>query len=326
MLALRRFAFACTLLAACRDGSVIPDGLVPDDLSVPQDLVVGRDMAQNPGPKPLGGHVTTAGGSVDRLFFGFTGDTRPSEMDDTPGYPTSTITNIFTRLASADVQFTVDLGDHMYVVNQGDQAVVQMGLYTTAAQVLGARPLFMVLGNHDCNIGNCYYANNLDSNFNAYMAALKPTSPLPYYSFTIGTHSGTAVFVVVSDNYTGDEFNWLEKTLADCDAHARYTIIMRHHPLGYNSVTTLNTEATIKKHRYSLLLTGHAHHYERDANDPKGRTLIYGLGGVPNSGPAYPNGMDWGYGTVQQGLDDRLYVTIYSQATGMPLDSWSVDP
>jgi len=50
------------------------------------------------------------------------------------------------------------------------------------------------------------------------------------------------------------------------------------------------------------------------------RTLIYGLGGVPRSGPT------WGYGLVQQGLDDRLYVTIYDQASGLPLDGWSVPP
>ena len=285
----------------------------------------------NPGPKPLGGAISGStadggalGGQVDRLFFGFTGDTRPSNADDTAHYPIATINNIFGRIADADVQFSVDLGDHMYIVKNVADAPVQMGYYTDAARHLGARPLFMVLGNHDCGSGNCAYAP-ADANYVAYMAALKqlngPGADSPFYSFTVATQAGPAVFVVISDNFTGNLFNWLEQTLSDADKTARYTIVMRHHPLASPQQTTMLTEATLKRHKYTLFLTGHYHHYERDlAHDPSGRTVVYGLGGVPNSGP------DWGYGLVQQGLDDRLYVTVYDASTNIPTDSWSVAP
>src|SRR5262249_14618355 len=96
----------------CSEESLVnqdmPDLAVP---SAPPDL-----SPSGPGSKPLGGSVTVSGGTVDRLFFGFTGDTRPSNMDDTAHYPTSTITQIFSRMVQADVQFALDLGDHMYIV------------------------------------------------------------------------------------------------------------------------------------------------------------------------------------------------------------------
>ena len=320
----RRFLVAAItfLSAGCRESLVddtAPGDMAEPDLASPLDL--GPDLAQNPGPKPLGGAVDTKGGTVDRLFFGFTGDTRPSNADDTANYPVATINGIFQRLADADVQFGVDLGDHMYVVAKPAEAPIQMGYYTTAAQKLGSRPLFMTMGNHDCNAGNCFYYP-MDPNFLAYMSALKPISPLPYYSFTIQTRSGPAVFVIVSDNFSNsDEFTWFEKTLADADKTARYTIVARHHPRGQMGTTYALIEQTLARHKYTLFLTGHSHRYYRDhQNDPSGRTVVYGLGGVPNSGP------DWGYGIVQQGLDDRLYVTVYEQATGMPTDSFSVAP
>lgn len=277
------------------------------------------DLATDPGPRPARGEVGVGGGVVDRLHFGFTGDTRPSDPDQTALYPVATIRRIFERMAAAEVQFAVDLGDHMYVVSDPSGAPVQMGYYNGAAARLG-RPLFMTLGNHDCNQINCFYARS-DPNFSAFMEAHRAVAPEPNYRFTVMTRSGPAVFVVIADNFfDAQSFEWLERALAEADRTARYTIVARHHPLGYDSVSTLATERIVRAHKYSLLLTGHAHAYTRDRRDPSGRTLIYGLGGVPSSGPG------WGYGTVMQGLDDKLYVTIYDQASGLPIDGWSVPP
>src|SRR5258708_7812983 len=101
------FASSCSSDALTRPDAGVG---VADDLGPgpPSDLAALR-----PGPRPLGGMVGPTGGTVDRLYFGFSGDTRPSNADDTPNYPTATINNIFQRLADADVQFALDLGDHM---------------------------------------------------------------------------------------------------------------------------------------------------------------------------------------------------------------------
>jgi len=286
----------------------------------PDDVDPGDPVGPGgPGPRPGRGTVDRSGGAVDRLYFGFTGDTRPASADDTAGYPVATIRGIFAGLAAADVQLALDLGDHMFVVSHPAEAAAQMGLYLSAAATLGPRPLLPTLGNHDCGAGNCYFAAD-DPNFVAFGAALAGLSALPYYRFAVDTRSGPAVFVVLADNYSGDQLAWAERTLRDADATARYTIVARHHPLGHQSHTALALQAIILRHRHTLLLTGHSHTYRRDPADASGRTVIYGLGGVPGSGP------NFGYGLVQQGVDDRLYVTIVDQSTGLPLDAWSVAP
>lgn len=305
-------------LGGCRDAGGALDGGVKADLARPRRP---PDLADfDPGPRPLGGDVGPTGGAVDRLFFAFTGDTRPENADDTAHYPRKTIEAIFARMAAADVQFAVDLGDHMYVVDQPAEAAVQMGFYMEAVKRLGPRTLFMSMGNHDCNAGNCWY-DEADANYVAFMAALAPVSTRAWYRFDIATRAGKAAFVVLADNYVdANALPWLESTLAEADRSARYTILVRHHPPGTSGTTYSLIDHIVQRHRYALYLTGHLHHYERDRDDPTGRTLIYGLGGVPGSGPG------WGYGTVQQGLDDRLYVRIYTTATDEPIDGWAVGP
>ena len=64
------------------------------------------------------------------------------------------------------------------------------------------------------------------------------------------------------------------------------------------------------------------HEYKRDNYlDPSGRSLRMGAGGAtPLVGNFY------GYGTVQQGMDDKLYVTVYDVASNMPQETFSVSP
>ena len=108
------------------------------------DLGVGaapNDLAGVPNPVggiPVGGPVGPTGGTVDRLFFGFTGDTRPDQCGS--AYPTPIINNIFTQMKTAGVQFAVDQGDHMF--NCGSDfsgARTQMNHYVQAA-ASSARP------------------------------------------------------------------------------------------------------------------------------------------------------------------------------------------
>src|SRR5947207_8380437 len=88
------------VLAACRpEGAGYPVG---GDLGRARtDMARRPDLGGDPGPRPARGDVGPAGCAVDRLYFGFTGDTRPSDPDDTAGYPVATIDSIFDRLAEA---------------------------------------------------------------------------------------------------------------------------------------------------------------------------------------------------------------------------------
>ena len=335
------------LCSACVAGTVDPDGdgaPPPDDGGAPDlaaraapDLAAidlaspaaedlgGADLKKSgPGPKPNGGAVGPNGGTVDRLFFTFHGDTRPPRCDDTPGYPTKLIDAIFAREAKLDPEFGIDVGDHMFVC-QGSltEAQNQMGLYTKAAKGLG-RTLFMTMGNHECGQGYCLPGNK-SPNYAAFMAALKPVSGKPYYSFDVTTDAGLATFVIVADNaWDADQSDWLTATLTKADASARYTIVSRHHPIDNTDLPTMQDEWNlIRSHKYTLFLTGHTHEYKHDTKlDPSRRTVRMGNAGAPlnNNFPYF------GFGTVQQGLDDRLYVTVYDEATGNATDSWSVPP
>jgi hypothetical protein len=279
----------------------------------------------SPGTTPGGGTVGPTGGTVDRLLFAFHGDTRPPNCDQTSAYPTKIINSIFRREAQAGVQFTVDLGDHMFVCsNQLATAQAQMKYYTDAAKTLPV-PTFMTMGNHECGGADFCPANSPSANMQAYMAALTSISPLPYYSFDVTTKTGKATFVIVADNaWDSTQEKWLVSTLTEADKSAKYTIVVRHHPIDNKDVSGNQTIwGIVSSHKYTLFLTGHSHLYSHDTYlDKTRRTLRMGCGGAP-----LDPGATWnGYGTVQQGMDDKLYVTVYDVDTNMPQDSWSVSP
>jgi hypothetical protein len=339
---------AALAFAACSAGGATDDGFTPDDGSAPPDqamsgadlagadlaippgadLAVGPDLSHpfGPGPKPMGGTVGPTGGKVDRLYFTFHGDTRPMSCNDANGYPTTIITSIFNREAGLDPEFGLDLGDHMFVCSGTlNEAQTQMGLYMNAAKNL-PKTLFMTMGNHECSSSASYcYLNSTQPNYKAFMAALAPVSTVPYYTFDVQTDTGLATFVVVADNaWDTTESSWLTTTLTKADGAAKYTIVMRHHPIDNVDLATMMDEWNIiKSHKYSLFLTGHTHEYKHDLGlDGSGRTGRMGNAGAPldNNFPYY------GYGVVQQGIDDRLYVFVYDQATGNQMDTWSVPP
>jgi calcineurin-like phosphoesterase family protein len=294
------------------------------DLSVaaPPDLA-NADLA--PQPLPVGGPVGPTGGTVDRLFFGFTGDTRPDQCDGP--YPQALINNIFTQLKNKNVQFAVDQGDHMFnCVGQFSGARTQMNAYLAAGAILG-KTVFMTMGNHECT-GEASklctltsYGNN--ANYTAFVEALQKIGiDKPYYRFDVTTKSGLAVFIVVADDvWDAAEETWLTQQLTDADQHAKYTFVSKHHPDGNTDHPEFQQiYDLVRQHKYTLFFTGHTHEYRRQRSDP--RAVVVGIGGAPLGF----SGGYWGYGTALQGQDDRIYVTVYDQATGNVMDSFNVSP
>jgi hypothetical protein len=339
------------LAAGCGDSA---DGLDlgggGDDLAniPPGDMATtggGRDMATQGGPGdmamvtgsgdmagiPAGGNVTTTGGTVDRLYFAVHGDTRPPSIGDTASYPTTIINSIYNREKARNVEFALDLGDHMFS-DTSTAAKAQMALYMTSTKIL-PKVTFMTEGNHDCASSDVICTSgSTQPNYQAYMSALAPISATPYYTFDIMTNAGLATFVIVADNsWDSTQSAWLTATLTKADTAAKYTIVARHHPIGDNTdlTTTLPEENTIiRSHKYTLFLTGHTHEYVRDTfDDPSGRTLRIGNGGAPlETMPGKYALVFYGYGIIEQGVDNRLYFTGYDEATDSPQVSWSVAP
>jgi hypothetical protein len=285
----------------------------------------GPDMAM-PCTIPTGGSVTASGGTVDRLYFGITGDTRP--MSNSTHYPSSlqmVINNIFDQMGQKGVQFAVDQGDHLEAGNSS-AASGQMGDYATATSKLG-KPVFMTMGNHECSSSlsgaGCGGSCTADFKCNAFLNALGPISTDPYYRVDVMTAKGLAIFIVVADDaWNSTQQSWLAQQLTYADTHAKYTFVSKHHPDGNTDRPEFQQiYDLVKSHKYTLFLTGHSHEYKRQISDP--RAIVMGLGGAPFDNP---NQMWWGYGTVMQCPDDHIYVTIYDQATGTTKDSFSVPP
>jgi hypothetical protein len=312
------------LIGGCGAGAAAggdPSGGGEADLGAPPDdlLVLDTDG-------PPSGSVGVTGGTVSRLFFGFTGDTRPASCDATGGYPTAIINSIYQRMAAANVQFALDLGDHMYVCKGGQPvADAQMAIYTHAAAQLAPRPVFMTMGNHECTSTSlCAVGGNAPPNFKSFMAALAPISSQPWYSIDINTGFGLARFVVIADNgWSNAEAAWLDATLTDADKNAKYIFVARHHPLDNTDLPQFATiTQVIKAHRHTMVLTGHTHEFKLDTfNDPSGRTLVMGAGGAP-----LQSGTWYGFGTVEQLPNGNLAVKLYDQATGNQTAAFTLGP
>lgn len=266
------------------------------------------------------GAVGVDGGTVDRLWFATTGDTRPSQCDQTDQYPKAAIAQLATSMQALRVQFTLDLGDHMYVCNQSDaEAQQQMGFYMNAI-ASGPATWWMTMGNHECGNNtypySCYTNGAHDANFAAFMGALQRAQP--YYSADVQTSQGMARFVVIADDaWDNTQSAWLGSVLSDADANAKYTIVARHHPVQGSRTGNAGILSILQQHKYTLLLTAHNHDYEHDTVNWQGRSAVVGLGGAGGS---------WGFGTVLQNLDGTL-TFVERDASGNPIGTpWSVSP
>jgi hypothetical protein len=285
----------------------------------------GTGSTSSGGTTGTPGSVGNQGGSVDLLHFGMTGDTRPPACGQTANYPTPIINQIADAYRAANVQFAVDMGDHMYVCNNDQaEASTQMGMYTQALSRFGGT-FFMTQGNHECmgtGSGFCPTGSQ-NSNHLAFLQALAPVSSTPYYSVNVQTSKGLATFVFIADNsWDSAQQSWLDQTLATADANATYTIIAKHHPAGDSSVAS-NSQImqVIRSHKFALLLTGHAHYYQHQTGD-NGRDVIMGTGGAPLR--SVSSGAFHGYGIVDQLPSGDLQVTIYDLASSSAHDQFTV--
>jgi hypothetical protein len=286
-------------------------------------VVPGDGGTPDAGPAPAG-TVGPDGGVVTRLWFATTGDTRPAQCDATDAYPRAAIAELAASMKALHVQFALDLGDHMFVCNQSyAEATQQMGFYMEAI-AFGPSTWLMTMGNHECgqydaSTGGTYgcFDPSADANFHAYMAALG--RPKPYYAVDVQTDLGLARFVqIADDSWDAAQAAWLEQTLADADAHARYTIVARHHPVSGTRVGNADIVAAVERHKYTLILTAHNHSYSH-GTDHGGRAAIIGLGGAS---PGVPPG----FATVLQNADGTLTVTL-RDGLGNPVQTaWSVAP
>jgi hypothetical protein len=327
---------AGTVLASC----------FPNNLSCMNTMVPGQadlSMTTNPGqdggsPRidagpaacamPAGGSVSLSGGTVDRIFFGYTGDTRDSSS--TTHYSSQlqgVINSIYTQMATRGVEFALDGGDHMEASNF-TEAQGNMADYLTASSKLG-KPVFMTLGNHECSLSfnqDCGGGEiHSDSKGQAFLSALQSTvgATEPYYRFDVMTATGKATFLVVADDaWDSTQQSWLTQQLTDADANSKYTFVSKHHPDGNTDQPSFQQIYNlVKAHKYTLFMTGHSHEYKRQYNDH--RAIVMGLGGAPFDNP---NQQWWGYFTAMQCEDDHIYVNVYDVTTGNVQDHFDVPP
>jgi hypothetical protein len=295
----------------------------------PGDMAMARQ--QNPDltyVPPPAGTVGPRGGTVSRLLFGVTGDTRPMNCDDVNGYPTQVISSIFGGMQAAGVQFALATGDHQYVCSGGyTNGVQQLQLYQQAMQALQGKIVFPVMGNHECSETSICSINGYSpGRFKAYVdTLLSPNWSQPYFSFDVQTDNGTARFVLAADTaWDATQSAWLSQTLSSAQASAKYIFVLRHYPMGTrfndNTIdpTLAEEEGIINQYHYTMLITGHTHEYRHDST----RVVTMGLGGAPLTG----NASYWGYLIIEQNAAGDLDVKVYDQASGNMTDGFTVSP
>ncbi|MFO0723617.1 MAG: metallophosphoesterase [Myxococcota bacterium] len=271
------------------------------------------------------GGIGPNGGSVSELRFAIVGDTRPPIPDDTRGYPTAVITQIWQDVQAEAPLFAISTGDYMFAGTRGNQGAAQLDLY------LGARAayrglLFPALGNHECTGGtasNCGpgSANGVTRNYQAFLdKMLAPIGKtLPYFVIHVNAadQSWTAKLVFIAANaWNSDQGAWLETAMAE---PTTYTFVVRHEP---HSATTAPgvppSDAVIARHPYTMLLVGHTHTLYGSIPD---KEYITGNGGAPLSGS-----VNYGYVIVARQPDGTIRFDAHDYSTRAVFRSFHVNP
>jgi hypothetical protein len=268
------------------------------------------------------GSIGPSGGTIDTLRFAVVGDTRPPVINDTKGYPTAIITQIWQGVAALDPPFAVTTGDYLFSSPNGGQAAPQLDLYLNARKAF-PHITFAAIGNHECtgatdsNCGPSGKDGETD-NYKQFMSKmLAPIGQkLPYYAIPItGSGGWTAKIVVTAMNAWDDQqAAWLDQTLAQ---PTTYTFVVRHESWTVSNapgVTPCNQ--LISQHPLTLLIVGHAHTY---VHSPKNREIIVGNGGAPLVGS-----VNYGFVMVSQRPDQAIKVDLHDYATGAIADSFAI--
>jgi hypothetical protein len=194
----------------------------------------------------------------------------------------------------------------------------QVALFQQAAANFTAGPLYLTMGNHECTGATASNCPNLNEtpNVQAFMSRLLPSgTTLPYYRIDKDTPMGKAKFLFVAANaWSTTQQTWLTQQLAD---PTTYTFIVRHEPASTTDAPGVTpSEQAMQGAPYTLALLGHSHEYRHVDT----KHVISGNAGAPIS---YGN---YGLLLVQQQTNGNITVTEYDQASGAPLDLWSVTP
>jgi len=269
-----------------------------------------------PGAAPTGS-VGPTGGNVSRLYFAVVGDTRPANEDDTAGYPTAIITQIFQDLQALSPQptFAISTGDYQYAAPTGTQGATQLDLYATARAGYSGT-VFPAMGNHECTgftNSNCGAGNpdGLTNNYNAFLS--KMLAPIgqssPYYEVDVAGSDGswTAKLLFVAANaWTQTQADWLDQAMGIATT---YTFVVRHEAASASTAPGVNpAEVIMTKHPYTLSIVGHSHEYQRSGP----REVIFGNGGAPLSGSG-----DYGFGMISQQADGSVAVDMIDYTSGL---------
>jgi predicted phosphodiesterase len=262
------------------------------------------------GGGPVGGTVGANGGKVSRLLFAVVGDTRPANEDDTSGYPTAIIDQIYTDIAGLNPMptFTVGTGDYQFASPSGSQSPVQIGLYM-AARAKYSGTFYPAMGNHECTgatASNCGQGNadgitsNLSNFITTMLGPIKQTSP--YYAVNVDATDGTwtSKFVFVAGNaWDSGQSSWLSGVMAN---KTTYTFVIRHEQTGTSGPPGVApSDSIISGFPYTLLIVGHTHTYEHRST----QQIIIGNGGAPITGSG-----NYGFGLISQRSDGALTVDV----------------
>ncbi len=264
------------------------------------------------------GTVTTTGGSVSSILFAIIGDTRPANVDDTSGYPTTIIDTLFADVTARSPQpsFVLSTGDYQFAsappTSGSSTSAPQLALFMQARAKFPG-PWFPAMGNHECNgytASNCGSGNTdgVTENYTNFLSTM--LGPLaqtnPYYVIKINATDGswTSKFVFVAANaWDSTQSSWLSATLAETTT---YTFVIRHEATEANTAPGVSpSDSIISQYPLTLEINGHTHDYSKSGNK-----IVMGNGGAPLTGSG-----DYGYGIVQQRSDGAMIVDEYDYMT-----------
>ena len=275
------------------------------------------------------GIVGPKGGTVSALNFAIVGDTRPATKDDTAGYPTAIITQIWKDIEARNPRpsFGVTTGDYMFASATGTQSGPQMALYLKARSNF-SNVVFPALGNHECtgaDTSECGTGNpdGVTNNYTTFLDEMMIPlgQSLPYYAINVSSNATpsawTAKFVFIACNaWTAKQSTWLTTELAK---PTTYTFVVRHEGTTATTVPCIAPSAKIiAAHPYTLLIAGHTHTYTYSKS---AKEVIVGIGGAPLSGS-----INYGYVIAEQQANGNMLFQEFDYATNALAHSFTVAP
>jgi hypothetical protein len=293
---------------------------------VPEDAYVNLDAPDRSGPGP-------GGGLLAELRFAVVGDTRPANLNDTAGYPTDIVRQIWTDVEAETPKpaFAVTTGDYMFASTSGAEVGPQLDLYLGARAIFSGT-LYPALGNHECTgytSSNCGPGahDGMPPNYTQFidrmLGPIGETKPFFVERFAAQDGSWSAKFVFIAANaWTDAQARWLDLVLGE---PTTYTFVMRHESHESNTAPGVDPSQTIlAKHPLTMLIVGHSHMYR---HIPAYREIVVGNGGAPLT-----SNTNYGYVIVARQPHpantpaDTIQVTSYEYMTHAVIEQFVVTP